>query len=145
MRPQPFPTEDITVAAVDMIRRTGCAHFELRYSEPDEQTEAEKAQNEHQFPIIWIATAHYIRGEANVYLSGAALNPTRACLELLETVVDGGMCTWCKRPTGLEPDSLDDMPMSEMFCWFQYDPETKRFRPGCGGEARAKQENPAAD
>ena len=63
----------------------------------------------------------------------AAANPVRAALRLCEQLVDGGMCTHCNRPAGLEPDSIDAMPLNDLVCWYQYDPELKTFRRGCEG------------
>lgn len=110
-------TEKMT-AAVDFIRRTGASSFQLRYTD-DEQ------------PLVWIAVASF--GERHEV--DASIDPERAVLRLAERLTDGGRCKHCSRPSGLDPDSLDTMPMSDMVCWYQYDPELKRFRRGCEGDA----------
>lgn len=141
------PTDDITIAAIDMVRRTGCLNLEFRQSDPDKPK-----KGDHRFPIAYLALAYYntkdglpqpanVKGKP-VYIVGAGPTPTAAILHLLETIVDGGTCIHCSRPTGFEPEDIDTMPLDSLFCWLQYDPETKLFRPGCGGAARAKQENP---
>ena len=107
------------VAAIEFIRRTGTSQFQLRYSD-DEQ------------PVIWMAIATYRDGRSEV---AAGLDPLRAVLRLAESLADGGMCTHCRRPSGFVPDSLDLMPFSDAFCWWQWDPELGVFRRGCEGDA----------
>lgn len=102
------------LAALDMVKRTSALQFQLRWSDDEE-------------PVIWIAVAIY-KGGAE---TDASLNPLRAVLRLLERVCDGGKCTHCNRPTGLDPDSLETMPLNDLVCWYQYDPELKTFRRGC--------------
>jgi len=106
------------VAAIEFIRRTGSSRFQLRYHD-DEQ------------PVIWMAVVGYRDGRHEV---SASLDPLRAVLRLCETLADGGMCAHCHRPSGFEPDSLDRMPMDELFCWWQWDPELSKFRRGCEGD-----------
>ena len=76
-----------------------------------------------------IATFDSARGK--IYEVDASLDPERAVLRLAERLIDGGICVHCQRPAGLDPDSLDSMPMNKMICWYQYDPGTKRFVRGC--------------
>jgi hypothetical protein len=110
--------EDPRLAAgVMLIGRTGAQGFQLRYSDDEE-------------PRVWLAVATYSEDR---WETAAAQTPLRAVLRLCEQLVDGGMCTHCKRPTGLQPDSLDTMPMAQHVCWFQWDPELEVFRAGCGG------------
>ena len=106
------------IAAVTFINRTGASQFQLRYSD-DEQ------------PVIWMAIVTYRDGKQEV---DASLDPIRAVLRLCERLADGGTCTHCGRPTGLEPDSLDTMPMNKQICWWQYDPELGQFRRACEGD-----------
>ena len=108
------------MALVELIGRTGAQAFQLRYSD-DEQ------------PVVWIAVAGYKRDPRNmVYEVGASTSPDRAAFRLAEALVDGGQCTHCKRPTGVD-DSWDSMPLDQLVCWYQYDPELKTFRRGCEG------------
>jgi hypothetical protein len=113
----PLPDEvgDRISAAVALIGRTGAQGFQLRYS--DDET-----------PTVWFAVAQYAdgRGEA-----AAALDPLLAVLRLAERLLDGGTCTHCNRPTGFEPDRLEQMPLSALVCWYQYDPELRTFRRAC--------------
>ena len=119
------PDDARLTAAVSLIGRTGADTFSIRYSD-DEQ------------PVIWLAVAGYPEDR---WETDAALTPLRAVLRLAERLVDGGQCRHCKRPAGLDPDSLDTMPMDNLVCWYQYDPELRTFRRGCedgtSGEASA--------
>lgn len=105
-------------ASIDLIRRTGANAIDIRYQDDQE-------------PVVWMVVALYPSGKAEV---DAAFDPVRAALRLCERLADGGQCTHCKRPTGLEPDSIETMPMNELICWYQYDPELKKFRRGCEGD-----------
>lgn len=105
-------------AATKMIRRTGASQFQLRFHD-DEQ------------PVVWLAVAVYPDGRAEV---DASLDPLRALLRLCERLVDGGLCTHCGRPTGLDPDSLETMPMSDTICWWQYRPDLGEFQRGCASD-----------
>ena len=107
------------LAATDLVRRTGAKQVQVRYQDDEE-------------PTVWIAVALYADERVEV---AAGMNPVRAMLRLCETLVDGGICTHCHRPTGLEPDSITAPPMSDLFCWYVYDPELKVFRRGCEGDA----------
>jgi hypothetical protein len=123
----PQAERDRLLAAFDFVRRTGAKSVQLRWSD-DEQ------------PVVWMMVAEYhvdangrpardggeVRHEVD-----ASLDPVRACLRLCERLADGGQCTHCGRPAGLDPDSLDTMPLNELVCWYQYDPELKTFRRGC--------------
>lgn len=113
----PQTEQDKLIAAIDMIRRTGARSVGIRYQD-DEQ------------PTVWMVVASYADDRHEV---DASLSPVRAALRLCERLVDGGVCKHCGRPTGLEPDSLETMPLDRAFCWYQYDPELKTFRRGCEG------------
>lgn len=117
--PDTPPTDDPRLAAAFvMLGRTGAKTASLRYQD-DEQ------------PVVWIAVGTWSGGR---HECAAALDPIRAALRLCEQVVDGGQCTHCHRPTGFEPDSLDEMPLDPLFCWYQWDPELATFRRGCEGD-----------
>lgn len=105
-------------AGIDLIKRTGAKNFQLRWSD-DEQ------------PVIWMAVASYAGDDLERHEVDASLHPVRAVLRLCERLVDGGMCTHCERPSGLDPDTIDTMPLNDLVCWFQFDPELKTFRRGC--------------
>jgi len=105
-------------ATLSLIGRTGADEFQIRYSDDDE-------------PVVWMAVATYKEKGSEV---AAGLNPLTAVLRLAETLVDGGTCTHCKRPSGLDPNSFEKMPADDIICWYQFDPELKTFRRGCEGD-----------
>lgn len=120
------PRDPRFLAVVDMVRRTGCAEFQLRYSDDEE-------------PTVWMAVARYRRGadgrpqstgEINAFDAGAGADPYMAVCRLLDQVVDGGACVHCGRPTGFSPDP-DSLPMGDFVCWYQYDPSTEKIVKGC--------------
>lgn len=111
----PQEQQDKLMAAIDFVRRTGAMSVELRFQDDDK-------------PVIWMAVAAYPNG---VHEVDASLSPIRAALRLCERLADGGQCTHCGKPSGLDPNTYDTMPMSNIVCWYQYDPETKKFRRGC--------------
>lgn len=113
------PVDRKMVAGIEFIRRTGIHQFQLRYSDDEE-------------PVVWFAVALYKDGR---WETAAGQNPLRAVLRLCEQLADGGQCAHCTRPSGFEPDSLDRMPMDDLVCWWQYDPELQTFRRGCEGDA----------
>jgi hypothetical protein len=111
----PKALEERFLAGVEMVRRTGSDQFQLRWSDDEE-------------PTVWLAVARYPEGQWD---TAAGRDPFVAVSRLLETLIDGGTCKHCGRPAGLDPDSLDTMPLNELVCWYQYDPEVKSFRRGC--------------
>jgi hypothetical protein len=113
------PSDDpIFLAGIDLLRRTGQLQFQIRYSDDEE-------------PVVWLAVGMW-KGPTRkvVYDTAAALHPTKAVLRLCEQVMDGGQCQHCRRPSGFSED-FDAMPMNDLVCWYQYDPELKTFRRGC--------------
>jgi hypothetical protein len=113
-------------AAIDMIGRTGARTFQMRYQDDSE-------------PTVWIAIGEYgvddndvpIReGGKTVFKLGVGLHPLVAVLGLLDETIDGGMCTYCKRPSGVTSEIVE-MPLDGLICWYQFDPELKVFRRGC--------------
>jgi hypothetical protein len=115
------PDDPRLLAGVDLLRRTGARQFQIRYSDDEE-------------PVVWLAVISYVRDEGTYYDAAGAMDPVRAVLRLCELVVDGGHCAHCHRPAGLDPDSIDTMPLAEAICWYQYDPELRTFRHGCEGD-----------
>lgn len=126
----PQAVKDRMMACVDLIGRTGAEGFQIRYSDDEE-------------PVVWIAVAGYKRSgdpksgnpakrsERMHHEAGAALAPDLAAFRLLETLVDGGKCTHCHRPTGVDNDWAGGQPLDDLVCWYVYDPELKKFRRGC--------------
>lgn len=105
--------KDMLLAAVEMIGHTGAEFTQVRYCEEEE-------------PTVWMVVGKW----ADRYEVGAGTDPVRAALRLLDTVVDGGECQHCHRPTGITED-FSEMPLDQLVCWYQYDPELKKFRRGC--------------
>ena len=77
-----------------------------------------------------------LRGPLVGHAGNAPPRPPRssAVFRLCDQVIDGGTCTHCNRPTGFTPD-LDPMPLDDIVCWYQWDPELSEFRRGCAGSA----------
>jgi hypothetical protein len=117
----PKEFEERFLAGVEMVQRTGSKQFQLRWS--DDET-----------PVIWMAVSIH-DDDQTLWEVAAGHNPLVAVSRLLEQLVDGAQCKHCGRPAGLDPDSLDTMPLNELVCWYQYDPELKKFRRGCEGDA----------
>lgn len=109
--------EELLVAGMDLLGHTGAEFTQLRYC------------NE-ELPVVWMAVGKW--GEHHKV--GAGMNPVSAVLRLLDDAIDGGTCQHCKRPTGVSED-FDEMPLDNLVCWYQYDPELKKFRRGCAGES----------
>jgi len=119
--------EDITkdprlMAAVDLIGRTGAESFRIQFADEEE-------------PVVWFAVASWKRDGKEVYDAGAGMDARMAIFRLCDQVIDGGQCQHCNRPTGFE-ESADPMPLNELVCWYQYDPELKTFRRGCEGNEK---------
>jgi hypothetical protein len=117
-------------AAIEFIRRTGARSVGIRYQDDED-------------PVVWMALARFSVGRDGIPVAGggetryevdAAFTPLRAALRLCERLADGGICAHCGRPSGLDPDSLDRLPLDRLICWYQFDPELKTFRRGCEGE-----------
>lgn len=128
----PEYVKDRMMACVDLIGRTGAQGFQLRYSDDEE-------------PVVWMAVAGYKqagdpksgnpakRTERIHHEVGAGMTPDVAAFRLLETLIDGGKCTHCQRPTGVSDDWVGRQPLDDILCWYTYDPELKTFRRGCEG------------
>jgi hypothetical protein len=102
-------------AAVDLVGRTGAKEFQARWQDDEK-------------PTVFMAVGKW--GD-NTYEVGAGMDPVTAVLRLLDQIIDGGICTHCFKPTGVSDDFERTMPLGDMFCWYQYDPELKKFRRGC--------------
>lgn len=110
------------LAAVKLLGDLGVAEFQIRY-------------DEEQDPIVWVAVG---RWGATFEVAGG-MTPISAITRLLGAVADGGLCTYCKRPTGITFEWEHDMPLSDIVCWWVYDPELEQFRRGCEAEHKAQQ------
>ena len=116
----PKDVEERFLAGVEMVQRTGSKQFQLRWSDDEE-------------PVVWMAVSIH-DDDGRRWEVAAGQTPFVAVGRLLEQLVDGGVCTHCGRPAGLDPDSIETMPLNELVCWYQYDLELKKFRRGCEGE-----------
>lgn len=122
-----FTDDPVWQAGVDLLRRTGIREFQIRYSDD-------------VLPVVWIAVARWqfekgvpvADGGRTRWDAGSALTPVKAMLRLLDHALDGGLCKHCSRPSGVTTD-IDEMPMEQFICWYQFDPELKTFRRGCEG------------
>ena len=110
--------DPVMTAAFDLIGRTGADTCQIRCSSENK-------------PVVWVAVATFDADKAE---AAAAVTPQRAILRLAEQLVDGGQCLTCHRPSGVA-DHLGEMPLDELVCWYQYDPERETFRRGCQGIA----------
>lgn len=130
--PDQLPSDDPRfTAAIDLIRRTGGREIQIRWSDDEE-------------PMVWMVTVRHqvgsdglpvADGGATHWEGAAAMHPTTAMFRLCDTLVDGGHCKHCLRPTGFT-EELGPMPLDAQVCWYQYDPELKTFRRGCEGDDR---------
>lgn len=121
------------VAGLALLGRTGARSVRIGYHDDEE-------------PVVWFACAEYQapgdprsgnparRAATPVHEAAGAMTPVLAVLRLCEQLVDGGRCTHCSRPAGLEPDSIETMPLDDLVCWYQFDPELETFRRGCEGD-----------
>lgn len=105
---------DMIAAAADLVGRTGAKTFQIRFADDES-------------PVVWIAVAGFPGG---IHEVGAALNPEKAALRLLEVLVDGGTCQHCGQPTGVSDDHRSTPPITQV-CWYEYDPELRSYRRGC--------------
>jgi hypothetical protein len=127
------PTADPRfLAGVDLLRRTGAASFQMRYSD-DEQ------------PVVWIAVSEWKLNDeghpmpkgdhAGTYFdAAAATSPLGAVLRLCDLVVDGGHCVHCGKPTAVSDKFEEPTLLPEHICWYIFDPELETFRRSCEGE-----------
>lgn len=119
---------EFVVACVDMLGRTGAREFQIRFDEEQE-------------PVVWVAVVgHSVVTPSSikkrVWNAGAGMTPDDAAFNLVETVLDGGLCTHCGGVVGVERDwdstpEIVRFPDGRMSCWTCYDPELKKFRRGC--------------
>jgi len=118
------PDDPKYLAGIEFLGHTGAKSFELRLTNEDP-------------PDVYIAIVKYERGGEDTFSVAASLDPTVAVMRLCEQVTDGGKCNKCGRPSGFSPEPAE-LPLEKMICWYQWDPELKVIRPGCGGEDHAQ-------
>jgi hypothetical protein len=111
------------IAGVDLIRRTGAIDCRIGYSDPDDG-----------LPVVWYACCTYLN---DISEAAGALDPEKAVLRLCETLVDGGECAHCTRPSVFEENFEEvgfyDLVTPDTFCVYGWDPELNTFRRGCEG------------
>lgn len=110
-------------AGVALLGRCGARDLQIRFSDDE-------------LPVVWFAVASFERDGLEVHETAAAMEPVMAVLRLCESVIDGGRCVHCERPSGFEPDHATptDTPLAHLICWYQWDPELVTFRRGCEGD-----------
>ena len=119
-----LPNEDeakVLLALVDLLGRTGAGAFQIRFCDEEQ-------------PIVWIACAKW----GDVWQAAGGMSPFQAVLQLAESAMDGGTCTHCQKPTGVDDRPIDGFitrATSELICWYRYDPELSTFRRSCEGVA----------
>ncbi len=119
------------IAAVDLLRRTGAADTQIRYSDDED-------------PTVWFAVARYrtnpegrpqASGPINWWDTAAGRHRSEALLRLCERAIDGGQCQHCKRPAMFHADlDTNPTPLDPLFCSYEWDPELATFRRGCEGD-----------
>lgn len=102
------------IGAIEMLGRTGMSEYQIRYDDDPE-------------PVVWIAVATYADGR---WEAAAGREPLSATLRLCAQVIDGGMCRHCHKGTAFD-ENFGDEPLSEIICWYSWDPELKTYRRGC--------------
>lgn len=105
-------------AGLDLLRRSGASEVQIRWSDDDE-------------PTVWFVVAIF---DAEHWETNAAPDPVSAVMRLCDTLINGGTCVHCHRPSGFEEDhehrEADEL-MLPMICWFVWDPESESFKRGC--------------
>jgi hypothetical protein len=106
-------------AAVDLIGATGADEVKIWYCDEEKP------------PVIWVCAARW----GGRWECAASTHALESVFRLCDQVIDGGQCTHCDRPTGFSQD-VDTMPMDDLVCWYQWDPELSEFRRGCAGSVK---------
>ena len=105
------------LAAIDLVRRTGAADIRIGFSDPEDGE-----------PTVWYSCATY--PQLNGAEAAAALDPLNALFRLCTQVIDGGVCTHCRKPSIFIED-MDTAILDQMGCVYAWDPEMKVFRRQC--------------
>lgn len=103
-------------AGIALLTRTGADEVFVRLSAD-------------QKPTAWVVSARW--GEH--WESTAGNTAEQAMVRMLQDTVDGGLCSHCRKVTGIARDFRDDLT-DDHVCWYQFDPELKLFRRSCEGE-----------
>lgn len=110
--------EDPRITALfDMIGRTGANFFQLRWHDDQE-------------PVVWLALAGFKRDGRVVFDVGAGMAPLQAVYRLSESLIDGGLCTHCGRPSGVSLDPAEVI-LDEVICWYRYSDASHEFVRDC--------------
>jgi hypothetical protein len=131
-RPDDDSDDPRWVPAVDLVRRTGAREFQIRYCEEEE-------------PVVWLALAMHLTRDGRpvaedgkeTWSVGSGFTPSAALFALCDSLLDGGTCQHCGRPTGFIPDNerqVDEELGAPFVCWYRWDPELRTFRRKCEGE-----------
>lgn len=116
----PSPENPKYAACFTLLQRTGARQVQVRYHDDEE-------------PVLWLAYGEWPHGAE----AAGGLTPFRALFRLVESVVDGGRCAHCGKPSGIT-EHFEPMPLDKAFCWWQWDPETELFRRSCEGETQGR-------
>ena len=115
MAPTPTPK---FLAATALIGRTGSEQLQIRYQDDDT-------------PTVWVAVSKH----GSTFKVGVGLDPEQATLDLCERLVDGGICTHCRRVTVFLPvRSKSDAEYFPGTCCYGWNPHLKSFERSCGAE-----------
>lgn len=108
------------VACLDVLHRIGATSVNIRFHDEPE-------------PVVWVVDAHFPQ-KGGAHEAAAAMEPVEAAFRLCETCMDGGLCLYCQRTTGIAEDWQNRQPLDALVCWYVFDPETGKFRRSCEGE-----------
>jgi hypothetical protein len=110
------------VALTKLIGHTGASGFQLRYDDNEE-------------PLVWIAVASYEDDESasTIHQVGAGLTPIQAAYRVTESLMDGGQCTHCHRPSAVALDPAEIIG-DEVICWYVYRDARQEFVRDCEDE-----------
>lgn len=127
--PQLAVKDERFTAAIKFLERLGAREFQMRFD--DEQR-----------PIVWVAISGYsiingkpaTRGKINAHQTGCGMDPLTAMFNLMTNSLNfRGLCNHCGRNTMFD-ESFGEVPMADVYCWYQWDPELKLYRRGCEGD-----------
>src|SRR5688500_2591364 len=83
-------------AALTLLGRTGARAVQIRYDDDPQ-------------PTVWVVDVEYRDGRE----CAGGMTPLAAVLRLLDLLIDGGTCTHCRRPSGVEHDFRARLPLAE--------------------------------
>ena len=104
-----------TMAAFDMVGRTGVKETQIRYSDdPD--------------PVIWMVVAIYAGGQVEC---AAGMNPSKAIFRLAGQLLNGGRCLHCNKETRFTENEIPEPDQPTGFCWYSWHPASESFERSC--------------